>query len=390
VNSIIAGRLVATRILSPLAISASVGATLCLACGGETPVGVDAGADAGGGGERVVAVAGDFSAAGVFSTLDLPSLTVTIDAIAGVAGPDPIVRRLGEELFIVNRAGGDNVTIIDAITHDLIAQHAVGAGANPQDVAVFADTLFVPALAEPGVVAIDRSNGNSSVIDLSSLDVDGHPNCVSAYVVDGRVFVACGVLDETYTPRGNGKLAVIDATTHVHLTTLDLPVANPLGLLQPAAATGLAARQLLLGTVPDYQDFSSGCLLSITATASPTATCLLSNQLMGGYANHVESSADGEQLWLAVNGFSADDFSPFGNLRSYDVTTATLSPTPISGGTQIIVDFAVCPSGVVVAADRSQGESGLRVYEAGAEVTASPLSIGMPPGYGNNLACIAR
>ena len=52
---------------------------------------------------RAHAVSGDFAVTGVFSTIDVEAGTVRANALAGVAGGDPFLRRIGDELFIINR-----------------------------------------------------------------------------------------------------------------------------------------------------------------------------------------------------------------------------------------------------------------------------------------------
>src|SRR6185503_8841404 len=52
---------------------------------------------------KVAVVAGDFQSTGVVSTIAAPSLDVATNAVAGVASSDPVIRRAGDELFVVNR-----------------------------------------------------------------------------------------------------------------------------------------------------------------------------------------------------------------------------------------------------------------------------------------------
>src|SRR5262245_41379673 len=64
---------------------------------------------------RAVVVAGDFFTpgfSGVMSKLELSSMQMTQNvAPAGAIGNDPIVRKIGGELFVVNRASGNSITI---------------------------------------------------------------------------------------------------------------------------------------------------------------------------------------------------------------------------------------------------------------------------------------
>src|SRR5262249_23177336 len=92
-----------------------------------------------------VLVAGDFNVTGVLSTVRVPQGLVHPNAAAGVAGGDPVLRRFGDELFVVNRFNGDNVTVLARSTLGLVGQYATGPGSNPQDVAPVGRKLYVTA-----------------------------------------------------------------------------------------------------------------------------------------------------------------------------------------------------------------------------------------------------
>src|SRR5205085_1469843 len=96
-------------------------ATLLAACGDNgkaPPMSPDGSQDTTPAAPRAVVVAGDFVSpgfAGVMSSLDITTMTMTTNvAPAGAIGSDPVLRKLGNELFVVNRFGGNNVTILDA------------------------------------------------------------------------------------------------------------------------------------------------------------------------------------------------------------------------------------------------------------------------------------
>ncbi|HYU16907.1 MAG TPA: hypothetical protein VEL05_12570, partial [Candidatus Acidoferrum sp.] len=96
------------------------------ACGDDDSSGDGSLADAGGpdaapATATAFAVATDFENAGVASTVAIPALDVAKNAIEGVASIDPVVRRLGDRLFIVNRLGQDNVTVLDSSPLGLVA-----------------------------------------------------------------------------------------------------------------------------------------------------------------------------------------------------------------------------------------------------------------------------
>jgi hypothetical protein len=333
------------------------------------------------------AVSGDFNVTGVFSTVDVVTRVARPNALAGVAGGDPYLRRVGDFLYIVNRDQGENVTVLGGSPPTLVDQYPTGGGSNPQDVAPVGDKLYVPALGTAGVVVINRATRTSSVLAFPGIDPDNEPDCVSAYAVGTRVYVACGLLDPTFTPRGPGKMVVIDTTRDVVETSFDLPAANPAGLIMSSAPATTYGGDLLVPTVPSFTDMRMGCLARVRTTGAPGANgCAVSNLELGGYVNHAEMSADGARLWLATALFSPDFSTQTGKLRALDVVRGELDPV-VSAASQMIVDVATCPDGRVVASDITMDDSGLRIWKDGVEETTATIDIGRPVSPGNGLIC---
>jgi hypothetical protein len=219
-------------------------------------------------------------------------------------------RQLGDEVLIINRDRGENITILGGSPLALIDQYGTGGGSNPQDVAVAGGKLYVPALGTAGVVVIDRATRALRTIAIAG-DPDGRPDCVSAFAVDGKVFVACGLLDNFAATRP-GKVAVIDVATDTVTTSFDLPARNPIGLFARGGAA--LGGDLLLGTAPSFTDYTSGCVVRVTTGATPAANgCLVSNQDLGGLANHIAVDPDDGTPWVAVTGYAGPGFdNPYG------------------------------------------------------------------------------
>ncbi|MBX3155812.1 MAG: hypothetical protein KF773_07425 [Deltaproteobacteria bacterium] len=337
---------------------------------------------------RAVVVSGNFMPGqpGVMSSLDLGTTTVAQRvAPNGAVAEDPMVRHFGDELFVVNRASGNNVTILNASTFALVEQLATGAGSNPQDVAVVGGKLYVPGFGTAGVVVVPRGGGAPTTIDLSALDPDGKPDCVSAFAVGTNVFVACELLDETFTPRGPGKIVVIDtATDTVKGAPLTLTNVNPFGVFErmPEDQGG----DLVIPTV-SFAD-GSGCIERVTTGATPTAPgCLVQNQALGGFAARTAFQDVGGMpvMWVVSSSFGAN--GPVGALRAFDLTTKMLVSGTVTPATQLIVDVVGCPDGSVVVSDQTMAANGLRVYNGTTEKTTAPLAIGLAPNSNHGLVC---
>lgn len=359
-------------------------ALLLAACG--------SGDDDGGGlpGEATVfAVSTDYVSTGVASTVAIPSLEVTQNAIAGVASTDPTVRYIDGTLYVINRFGADNITIIDPETTMLVAQISTGAGTNPHDLAVVGTRLYVAAFGSGDVLVIDAarpSEGVIATIDLSAMDPDGVPNCTAITSVGDYVYVVCGVLDDEdgfFTPRGPGRLAVIDPSDDSLVTDIALAGTNPQGRLTVAPPESSISGELLIDAVPNYGDLTEGCIERIIPGAEPEPNgCLVQHATLGGYAGSMAWS--GADLWLAVTtGWDQEDFQPLGMVIPFDTADMTLAATPMTPSSQRPFDVVRCPTGHLVVADAA---GGLRVYDsAGVEQTTEPLDIGLPPIAGGQV-----
>jgi DNA-binding beta-propeller fold protein YncE len=371
--------------------------TLLVACGDgtkQTPDGA-VGTDGPGSGDaasqpvaQAVVLGADFSSGtGIVSMLDVKTLGMHQNAVAGAATSDPVVRQVGNQLYIVNRSVGENVTILDAKTLSLVGQHSTGAGSNPQDVAVVGNKLYIPAAGTAGVVVMTLPAGTTTTIALDTAvgDPDGKPDCISAFAVGNDVYVACGLLDQNFTPRGVGKVAVIDTATDTVRTTISLPDKNPVGFFMKTPQSSTFGGDLLIPIVPSFDTFTSGCVARVAPGQTPTSTCAtgLANSDLGGFVTGI---AVGDKLWLSV--VVDQNFSTVsGQLREVDLATGVLASSPVSASSEQIGDVAACPDGSVVAVDSKMNATGVRVFKNGSEVTTSPLAIGLPPIFSSGIVC---
>ncbi len=325
-----------------------------------------------------IVVSGDFTPGhpGVMAAIDTATATAHAVGPALAIGDDPVLRKVGGELFVVNRSDGNNVTILDATTYALVDQLGTGAGSNPQDVAVKGTKLYVPVYGGSGVAVLTRGSQTITTIDLSSLDPDGQPNCMSAYLAGGDVYVACQMLDENFAPRGPGKIVVIDTSTDQVKTTITMQSKNPLALFEQLPGGDLAIASI------DFSD-NSGCVERITTGATPaSAGCIVTNATLAGYANRFDARAS--TLYVAVA--SPTDFTK-SELWAYDMMANALGSAPISAASEKIIDVTACPDGTIVASDGASASGGVRLYRNGSEVTTDPLVVGLTPAAQHGLAC---
>ncbi len=331
-------------------------------------------------------VAGDFtSGTGIASTIGIPSLEVTSNVIDGVVSSDPVLRYHDDKLYIVNRFGHDNITILDAASKSLITQISTGAGTNPQDVAVVGTKLYIAALGAPGILVIDtESPTDIQTIDLASLDAnDGIPDCNSIALAGDNVIATCGLL-QSFSAVGPGKVVVIDTTDDTLSNTFDLTTANPFGLLQATPADAMLDGDLLIGTVADFfTGLTTGCVERISVGETPESKgCLVSNADLGGYATGYAYGSNSDVYISVTSGFGEN--GPEAEVRRYDLQAEALDRATVNSSGQSLFDLARCPTGEWLFADSA---GGIRVYgNGGTEFTTMPLDIGLPP-IDNGIVC---
>lgn len=343
-----------------------------------------------------VALGADFAnSVGSVSTIEIPSLKTTNNVVAGAASSDAVIRVYGERIVIINRFGFDNVVILNRADFSLVEQISIGAGSNPQDATIANGKLYVATSTGPGVAIIDLANlsgGVSGNIDLSANDPDGNPNCASIVGVGDRLFVSCQLLDDNFSPRGPGIVAVIDSTTDQVVTTLTLTNPNPFSSLLPTSPTGAFGGDILVSTVPDFGDYTTGCIERISTGATPAVgACLVTNATINGYVSGLAES--GNQLVVAVT--TCQNNNCFDAMMPPTARALTIEGdgTPAAQGWMPSdakpSDIAVCPSGEVLANDTNfAGTPGIRVYNSdGTERTTAPIDLGLSPAFFNGIVC---
>src|SRR5262249_9445303 len=156
---------------------------------------------------------------------------------------------------------------------------------------------------------------------------DGMPDCVSAYAVGTKVYVACGLLD-SFAAVENGVIAVIDSTTDTLLTSVTMNFKNPYGFFVQTPASSTYLGDLLIPTVPSCSDYGTGCIERVSTGATTTVACGPTNSELAGFANKL--AVGDANLYVAVDTYDASFGNPTGKLRSLDLATGALAASPLS------------------------------------------------------------
>lgn len=164
---------------------------------------------------RAYVVESDFSA-GSFSSVHASTKAPSCNVSS--AHYDARVRWYDGRVYIVNRLGADNITVLDGATYALVKQFSVGNGANPYDIAFASPTkAYVTRYESADLWIVDPTTGaHTGTISLAAfVDDDGIPEMDRLIMVGPLLFVSLQRVDRNnfFQPTDPALVAVIDTRT---------------------------------------------------------------------------------------------------------------------------------------------------------------------------------
>ncbi len=314
---------------------------------------------------------------GAYAALDPASLTAvpTIDLIHkdAICRADPITGRT----FIVSRLGADAVEVVDtASTWDVVAEYSVGAGTNPQDIAVVSpDRAYVARYTEPSLLVVDPLTGAASgAVDLSAYaDADGSPEAAWMLAHGDRLYVALQKLVD-FEIAGPSSVLVLDAATGDVLKERVLAGANMYGKLRYAPAVD----RIPLVLVGAFGARDGGVQLLDPADDSLSPYVVTEEALGGDLSDAVIASATRGYAVIGVPG----DGGETTRLVAFDPSSGAVGETLIESAGWHLGFLELTPDGTELwVADRDPARPGVRVFDAatGEELLDAPIDVGLPP-----------
>lgn len=380
------------RVVRPLAALLLVSSLL----GSATPL-----ARAADPGDRVVAITSDWQTGGL-SLLDPQAGTVRPDVVP--ACPDAVVRVHGGLLYVVNRAGCDNIEVVDPATGAVLRELSVGNGSNPQDIAVISPgRAYVSRYETNELIEIDLNTGArlDSISLAAFADADGLCEMHRMHLIGDRLFVELQRMvrhswPDPWVPEPPSLLAVID------LRTRQLVDADP--VLPGVQAIALAGTNPV---APIVEDPENGDLLVPEAgqygvidaagieridpvTLRSEGFLARESDLGGDMVDFVipavgRDGAPGASTRDAAHrtglrAFAIVSLSGFNTaLVSIDVAEGTVIDTLRNPGGYTLADVLL-HDGKLYVSDRDRERPGICVYDASTgRLLAGPISTGLPP-----------
>lgn len=310
---------------------------------------------------------------------------------------DASVRSFGNQLYVVNKLGQDNIQIVDpAKNFSVVLQCSVGKGTNPQQIIVVSPTKAYVTLYQPednssslltvdDLLIVDPSATSCNsfitrVIDLTLLTAaDGEPlaRASSMVLVGKKLFVALQDLPKNLAlaPNQAGKIAVIDTDTDTLSSSLTLSGRDPV------AMTYASSSGLIYVAHADFFDLTSsfGGIEVIDPTNLKSFGLVIDDLALGGAPGDIENA--GSQGYVTVGVLDTKSGKYTTKITSFNLTpTAPSNLTDVYKGQGYIQDMAIDPNGKLVIGDRDPLINGLIFLDLSTgNVMDGPISTGPSP-----------
>ncbi|MHB8077938.1 MAG: NHL repeat-containing protein [Candidatus Krumholzibacteriia bacterium] len=323
------------------------------------------------------------ASAGAFGRL--PPWTVTRDV--ATLGTDPVARWHDGLVYVVNRAGGSNLQILDpADGWRTVRQFSLGGGRNPQDIAFAPDgTAWVSCYDAALLLRVDVVAGTvtGTVSTAAFADADGLPETGWMEAVGWRLYITAQRLDRTafYAPSGPGALLVFDLATQSWIDAAPAtPEVDPVWLVggnpsgQPELAPG--GLRLRLGCIGFYGLLDGG-VEEVDLVTLQSRGFLVTEAALGGDLLDF-TVLDAGHAWAIVS-----DATFATAVRGWRPDTGAAGATARASDQYAYPDLAWDGGAWLYVADRTPAAAGLRVFDAwtGVEQTGAAIACGLPPAW---------
>lgn len=336
-------------------------------------------------------VTSDFTT-GSYSAIDLDTLTATNDIPANPAAvihSDCNVKYFNGKIYLVNRLGADNITVLDVdALETVVNQFSVGNGANPYDIAFISDTkAYVALYASNELLVVDPTDTGDEIkarIDLSTYvdaqDTDGIVEANSLTIVGDYLFVSMQRMDmNTYAVPGTSVIAVINTDDNA-LVDVDDSTDGTQGIVLTGKNPQFMSydptlNKLLVSETGSYFAADGGIEIVDPYTFSAEGFVLEEGDDVGNAMGPFV--VIGNKLYAAIAvGYGNPvvmEFqynagaNSFGKIKDIFTATAYLPSLSADGFNRLIIP------------DRNLTNPGVRFYDTAAETLGDPVYVGLPP-----------
>ncbi len=294
---------------------------------------------------------------------------------------DATVKADGGYVFVINRYGQDNITVLDpADGLSLVTQFSTGNGSNPQDVAAISATkAYVSRLGSASLLIVNPATGAElGSVDLSGFALsDGIPEMAQMVKVGTKVFVLLQNLVD-WAPAAPGILAVIDTATD---SLIDADAAAPgvqgvevSGWNPQYAVYNAATNRIYVSSSGDYYNPETPGGVDSVNPDTYAAASVADKTGLGGAPGSL-AVVSSSKAYVAVS-----DSSFVNHIIPFNPSTGAVSASVYTPGGYTVGGIAVDPFGYLLVPDMSYETPGIVFIDTLTNTVAQgPVSVGLPP-----------
>ena len=286
----------------------------------------------------------------------------TTDICVSPIHSDAVARWYGGLVYVINRAGADNIQILDPEDgFATLSQHSAGNGTNPKDIAfVSPDKIFVSRHNSNDLLIMNPSTGvHLGTIDLSQF-ADGDGLCEMDHMImkDGILFVSIQRIDRNnyWQPVGDSYIAVVDAAAD---TLIDVDPGTPGTQAIPLTASNPftdlkfdSDGYTILVACAGLWGMTDGGIEMIDPVTMSSQGFMITEAAAGGDINEFEIlSADKGYMIIATASFTTA-------IVPFDPSTGTAGPPIYSPPGWVLNDIEISPDGELFVADQTETAPG--------------------------------
>lgn len=308
---------------------------------------------------------------------------------------DASVYSFGNQLYVVNHLGADNIQIVNPANFSVAKQCSVGRGTNPQQIIVTAPDKAFVSLYQPeqnntanlsvdDLLVVNPSSRNcddfiTHTIDLTPFTADDGDRFAraSAMVIVGKdLYVAIQDLpgDLSHPADQPGKIVVVNTETDEIIHTISLQGRNPVTMNYSPVT-----QRIYVGDVDYFYSISNmGGIEIVNPVTAQSEGFLVSKTTLGG------SPADIE-LYHSKGFAAVGLFDAAANTYGTKVVSLNLTPGPdlelaeLYRSTGYIQDIAVDQNGILLIGDQQPTVNGILFVDPVSQIIDGPVHLGASP-----------
>jgi len=289
--------------------------------------------------------------------------------------------------YIIARLGSDAVDVVNPKDNwHISTEYSVGAGTNPQDIAIVSSKrAYIARYAKSDLLIVNPLSGEKiGTVDLSPYaDEDGIPETSWLYSLNGKIYALLQRLNRHagFLPTQYSLILTIDGAKGTVESSLKLAETNPFGKLRYNETIDrfVVIESGVFTTMNDGAAIDGGIEYFDPVDNTLSGLVITATELGGDI---VDAAIVSETKGYAIVGVRKGTSSET-HLVSFDPSTGEKRDTLLAAKGWVYNFIELTPDGTELwLSDRTMSSPGIRIFDTATnqELLSEPIDVGLPPG----------